>query len=90
VSPGDKAPKVWFRADLKAVRADGTAYYLQRMQISCSYETYRSLNTTTYRADGSVIESDAVPSYEQKDEPIIPDSVIERLSAVVCAVADGK
>lgn len=90
IKVGDLTPKVWIRSDFSKTTSDGAAYYLQRISFSCTTETFRTLNITSYRADGTLVSNDATPTYEQKDEPLIPDSVIERLSAVICAVAKGE
>lgn len=90
ITAGDTAPKVWIRTDLSKVAPDGSSYLLQRIQFSCSYETIRTLSVISYRADGTVVESDHIPAYDQKDEPVIPDSVAYRLAAVVCPIARGE
>lgn len=90
IKPGDLAPKVWVRSDFNKSAPDGAAYYLQRISFSCSFETFRTLNLTSYHADGTVVSNSATPTYEQKDEPLIPGSVIERISTVVCAVAQSE
>lgn len=63
----------------------GKGYNMQLLDIDCLNKTIKVLNTTSYGRDGKVIYSDSKSPEKSEPDYIVPNSLMEGLSDIVCS-----
>ncbi|WP_179640937.1 surface-adhesin E family protein [Sphingomonas guangdongensis] len=53
-------------------------------RIDCPNETITLVSFTNYKADGGVLDTDNIPTYQQSTAPIVPDSIADHFMQFVC------
>ena len=83
-SSGNKVT-AWSKVDHSRDKTKKMRQSLSRDRYDCSERTSTALNNTFYYPDGKV-NSVTWETYEQKAEPVIPDSVWEDMLESVCVL----
>ena len=63
---------------------EGVVYSVDHWRYDCSNRTSTLLSYAYYRADGTTVRSNQIPSYSQEAGDIVPDSIGEAVFKVVC------
>jgi len=75
---------VWFKRNLS--RDAKVSWRESKMQVKfdCANETMTTIAIVAYKADGTVYSTVTHPVWEQRAEPVVPDSVAEQMMIAAC------
>ncbi len=75
---------IWVKEIDPETAAHGEAYSVLHWRYDCSARTGTLLSWMQYRANGTLIDSEQIPSYKQSAIDLAPDTVGERMLNTVC------
>lgn len=77
-------PTIWTKTDHSNDATVNHRTTMRRYTIDCAGDAVKLLAFVGYAANGSVVASESIPSYQQKYEPVVPDSVMADVEMIVC------
>jgi hypothetical protein len=81
---GSNIVRIWIRIDYSNNRSERAREAKHLISLNCAESTFALLSYITYDAQGNITSSRNIPSYAIQYSPIIPESIAESLSNVLC------
>jgi len=76
---------VWQKVINSPAAHDGVSYSIVHWRYNCSTRTSTLLSFVEYKANGVTITSQQIPSYEQEQQDVAPDTIGETILNAVCS-----
>lgn len=80
----NNAPVVWVKVDARRNAKVKWRTSMTLYRMDCINRMSTPISTTLYDAAGNSISSTTFPPYEQRADPVVPDSVFEPVLDAVC------